>query len=135
MVAMPCYKVCSAAQELAPNGTMCPPAGYTWTSLESFSDTGSPAVLKSKETCDGAVALDTKAVEADDVNGLPGQNERIHEADRSNGAEGVATVALLEFPMLHSCYAQTAAQMCCIFAVNHASFVNMSNLLIVHLHS
>jgi hypothetical protein len=114
MVAMPCYKVCSAAQELASNGTMCPPAGYTWTSLESFSDTGSPAILKSKEPCDETVALDTKADEADGANGLPVQNEQIEVADRSNCVEGVATVALLEFPMLHSCYAQTATHISCI---------------------
>lgn len=41
--------MCSGAQELASDGSMQPPAGYTWTSVESFSDAGSPAVLRESE--------------------------------------------------------------------------------------
>ena len=42
--------MCSGAQELASDGTIKPPDGYTWTSAESFADAGSPAVLRESGT-------------------------------------------------------------------------------------
>lgn len=94
LVGMCCCEVHSVPQELTADGSMQPPAGYTWTSLESFAAAGSLAVLRGSEneepqhdgnTCNahahslndalvGSAAKSAQSQDSDCIGGAKGEN-------------------------------------------------------------
>jgi hypothetical protein len=90
---MLCCEVCSATQELASDGSLQPPPGYTWTSLESFADAGSPAVLKDSENKEPHQEVAVPNTNPDGENDA--SQAQSEASDRTNGAKGASVTVLL----------------------------------------